>query len=69
MRDEYDFSQSRPNPYLKKLKKRVMISLEDEIVTYFKKLSQQNGIPYQNLIHLYLQDCVRSGRKPSLEWH
>jgi hypothetical protein len=46
-----------------------MISLEDEIVTYFKKLSQQNGIPYQNLIHLYLQDCVRSGRKPSLEWH
>jgi hypothetical protein len=60
MRDEYNFFESHPNPYLKK---RVMISLEDEIVAYFKDLSDQNGISYQKLIPLYLQDCVRTRRK------
>jgi uncharacterized protein (DUF4415 family) len=68
MRAEYDFSQSVPNPYLKKLKKQVSINLEENVVDYFQKLSEQTGISYQNLINLYLQDCVRTERKPSLEW-
>jgi uncharacterized protein (DUF4415 family) len=68
MRDKYDLSQSVPNPYLKKLKKHVSINLEDNVVEYFQKLSEQTGIPYQNLINLYLQDCVKTERKPSLEW-
>jgi predicted DNA binding CopG/RHH family protein len=69
MRDEYDFSQSVPNPYLKKLKKQVTIRLEENVVDYFKQLSEQTGIPYQSLINLYLQDCVRTKRQASLEWH
>jgi hypothetical protein len=69
MRDEYDFSESIPNPYLKKLKQRETICLEKNVVDYFNKLSEQTGIPCQNLINLYLQDCVRTERKPSLEWH
>jgi predicted DNA binding CopG/RHH family protein len=68
MRDEYDSSQSVPNPYLKKLKKQVTIRLEEDVVNYFKQLSEEVGIPYQSLINLYLQDCVRSERKPSLDW-
>jgi predicted DNA binding CopG/RHH family protein len=68
MRDEYDFSQSVPNPYLKKLKKQVTIRLEEDVVEYFKQLSEEAGIPYQSLINLYLKDCVRSERKPSLDW-
>jgi predicted DNA binding CopG/RHH family protein len=67
MRDEYDFSQSHPNFYLKRLQKRVTICLEDEVVVYFKELSEQYGIPYRNLIHLYLLDCVKAEREPSLE--
>jgi predicted DNA binding CopG/RHH family protein len=67
MRDEYDFSQSHPNFYLKRLQKQVTICLENEVVAYFKKLSEQNGIPYRDLIRLYLQDCVRTDRKPPLE--
>jgi uncharacterized protein (DUF4415 family) len=67
MRDEYDFSQSVSNPYLKKLKKQVSINLEENVVDYFQKLSEQTGIPCQDLINLYLQDCVRTERKPSLE--
>jgi predicted DNA binding CopG/RHH family protein len=68
MRDEYDFSQSIPNPYVKKLKKQVTIRLEENVVDYFKQLSEESGIPYQTLINLYLQDCVKSRRKLSLEW-
>ncbi len=68
MKEEYDFSQSTKNPYVKKLKKQVTIRLEEEVISYFKKLSDDTGIPYQSLINLYLQDCAKNQRKPSLEW-
>lgn len=68
MREEYKFSQSVPNPYIKKLKKQVTIRLEEDVVDYFKELSEETTIPYQTLINLYLKDCVRSQRKLSLEW-
>ena len=67
MKEEYDFSQSIKNPYIKKIKKQVTIRLEDEVIIYFKKLAEETGISYQSLINLYLQDCVKMRRKPSLE--
>jgi uncharacterized protein (DUF4415 family) len=63
MKDEYDFSESVQNLYFKKLKKQVMIWLEEEVVDYFRTLSEEAGIPYQTLINLYLQDCMRSQKK------
>ncbi len=60
MKEEYDFSQSVKNPYIKKLKKQVTIGLDQEVITYFEELAQETGIPYQSLINLYLHDCVRS---------
>ena len=68
MREEYDFSGSVPNPYSNKLKKQVTVRLEEEIVDYFKALSEETEIPYQTLINLYLKDCVKAQRKLSLEW-
>ncbi len=68
MKEEYDFSESVKNPYVKKLKKQVTIRLEEEVISYFNELAEETGIPYQSLINLYLQDCVRSQRKLSLEW-
>ena len=68
MKEEYDFSQSTKNPYIKKLKKQVTIRLEEDVISYFKALSEDNGIPYQSLINLYLKDCAKMQRKPSLEW-
>ena len=70
MRREYDFSKlrGRKNPYAKELKKQVTIRLGVDILDYFKKLASETGIPYQNLINLYLRDCVVTGRKPSLKW-
>ena len=70
MRKEYDFSQmkSRRNPYAAKLKRSVTIRMGDDVVEYFKKLSEETGIPYQTLINLYLKDCIAHGRKPDLSW-
>ena len=70
MRKEYDFSKmkGRRNPYAKRLKKQVTIRLGVDVIEYFKELSEETGIPYQNLINLYLQDCVISGKRPSLKW-
>jgi uncharacterized protein (DUF4415 family) len=68
MRDEYDFSDSIKNPYTKKLKKQITIRLEPEVIDYFKGLAEETGIPYQSLMNLYLQDCMKSQRKLSLEW-
>lgn len=68
MKEEYDFSQSTQNPYVKKLKKQITIRLEEDVVSYFKSLSDDTGIPYQSLINLYLKDCAKMQRKPSLEW-
>ena len=60
--------QGRKNPYAKKLKKQVTINMGVDIIDYFKKLANETGIPYQNLINLYLRVCVQSHRKPSIKW-
>ncbi|MFH7241499.1 MAG: CopG family antitoxin [Spirulina sp.] len=68
MGDEYDFSDSIKNPYTKKLKKQITIRLESKVIDYFKELAEETGIPYQSLMNLYLQDCMKSQRKLSLAW-
>ncbi|MDR0836654.1 MAG: BrnA antitoxin family protein [Propionibacteriaceae bacterium] len=69
MREEYDFSSSRPNPYMEKLRRPVTIRLDVATIDYFKAQSAQTGIPYQTLINFYLADCVTTKRKPTLTWH
>jgi predicted DNA binding CopG/RHH family protein len=68
MRENYDFSKAKRNPYAKKLKRQITIRLDDHTVNYFKELSQEIGMPYQTLINLYLRDCAATGRKLSIEW-
>ncbi|GBL06353.1 BrnA antitoxin family protein [Glaciecola sp. KUL10] len=68
MREHYDFSNSIPNPYIKKTKKQITIRLDQDVIGYFKKLSEKNGIPYQNLINLYLKDCAESQKEPRVDW-
>lgn len=70
MRKEYDFEKmkGRKNPYAKRLKQQVTIRMGVDIIEYFKKLAEETGIPYQNLINLYLRDCVQSHRKPTIKW-
>jgi len=68
MRKEYDFSKSRRNPYSKALKRQITIRIEEETINYFKKLASESGIPYQNLINMFLRDCAQSQKKPLFKW-
>jgi len=68
MRSEYDFSNSRKNPYAKALKKQVTIRIDEDTIDYFKNLAEDLNIPYQSLINLYLRDCAQSNRKLDLRW-
>ncbi len=64
MRSEYNFSKmkGRKNPYAQQLKRQVTIRLGQDVIGYFKKMANDLGIPYQQLINLYLRDCVQSHR-------
>jgi predicted DNA binding CopG/RHH family protein len=68
MRKEYDFTNARPNPYAKRLKKSVTIRIDAATIAYFKDLASKTEIPYQSLINLYLRDCAASGRKLTMSW-
>lgn len=69
MRDNYDFSTGIKNPYAKKLKSQITIKIDNDTIAYFKENAAETGIPYQNLINLYLRDCVENNRKPSFTWN
>ena len=70
MKKEYDLSKmkSRKNPYASKLKKPVTMRLSEDVIEYFKDMSEENGVPYQSLINLYLRDCVAQHRKIDIVW-
>ncbi len=70
MRKEYDFTKlkGRKNPYAAQLKKQITIRVGVDVLEYFKQLAEETGIPYQNLINLYLRDCIVSGRRPAFKW-
>jgi predicted DNA binding CopG/RHH family protein len=69
MKKEYDFSESVKNPYTKKLKKQISIRIESDTVEYFKKLAAEFGIPYQNLMNMYLRECAQNNMKPNIKWN
>ncbi len=68
IQNNYDFSKAKRNPYVKPLKKTITLKLDEETVSYFKSLSEDNGIPYQTLINLFLRDCAQRHKKPNMDW-
>lgn len=70
MKTEYDLSKmkSRKNPYAAKLKTSVTMRLSEDVISYFKNMADEKGIPYQSLINLYLRDCVANHREINLSW-
>ncbi len=68
MREQYDFSNSVANPYVKKSKKQITIRLDEDVISYFKDLSDKNGVPYQNLMNLYLKDCASKHKELKMDW-
>jgi len=70
MKNEYDLSkmQSRRNPYAKLLKQQITIRINKNTLAYFKHLSEEMGIPYQNLIDSYLSDCAAHHKRLQAHW-
>lgn len=70
MKKEYNLKRLKQveNPYKGKIKKSVGINLSQEVIDYFKDLSDQSGIGYQKLIDMYLLDCVKKKRKLDIKW-
>jgi predicted DNA binding CopG/RHH family protein len=68
MRKEYDFSRSRKNPYASLLKRQITIRIDSTSVDYFKQLAADLGMPYQNLINLFLRECAAQKQRPVIQW-
>lgn len=70
MQKEYNLSklQKRENPYAKRLKKQITIRIGAKTIEYFKHLSDETGIPYQNLMDSYLSDCAEHHRRLHTSW-
>lgn len=67
MKSEYDLAnmKSRPNPFAQQLKQQVTLPLRIDVISFFEKKAKEKGISYQELIDLYLQDCVVNNRELS----
>ena len=70
MRKEYDFKKMKgeKNPYIKDLKTQITIRVDKKTVEYFKKLAEKTGISYQNLMNLYLRECVEMEKEPTVRF-
>ncbi|HAG91058.1 MAG TPA: antitoxin [Bdellovibrionales bacterium] len=68
MKKEYDFSKGKRGAYNSRLKKQITIKIDEPTIEYFKKLAEETGVSYQNLINLYLRDCAAQEKKPSIKW-
>ena len=68
MRKEYDFSNAKPNPYIKKMRRQISIRIDIDTIEYFKKKAEETGITYQNLMNLYLTDCATRSKTPNIIW-
>ena len=66
MRNEYDFSNARKNPYTRKT--QITIKIDSDTIAYFKVQSEKCGIPYQTLINLYLSDCAKNEKELQMKW-
>lgn len=65
MREEYNVKDLNPrkNPYVKTLKQQVTMNINTSTIQYFKEMSSESGVPYQTLINLYLDECVKENKK------
>lgn len=62
MREEYDFSEAKRNPYAKALRRPVTMNLDVTTIDYFKAEAARTGVPYQTIINLYLGQCAAEGK-------
>ena len=70
MKKNYDLNKMKwkANPYVKVIKKPVTIRFDEDVIEYFRALSDKEGIPYQTLMNLFLRFCKDEGLQPETRW-
>jgi uncharacterized protein (DUF4415 family) len=70
LRKNYDLKKIKwkANPYAKLLKKPVTMRVDEDVIEYFRALSEKEGIPYQTLMNLFLRFCKEEGLQPKTNW-
>lgn len=53
------------HPWYDREKQSVTLDIDVDIVNYFKRLSFETGISYQELMRMYLMQCAREEKKPA----
>jgi len=38
------------------------------MIEYSTEFAEEDGIPHQNVINLYLRECVHRGKSPAFSW-
>lgn len=54
--------------YAKKRKKQITIRIDEGVINYFKAMAAETGMSYQNLINLYLTDCIAQKRQLNISF-
>ena len=67
MRKEDDFTNAKPNPYVKNYGNKFQYDLMLIQLVILKNV-EETGIAYQNLINLYLSDCAIHSRNINIVW-
>ena len=65
---EFDYSRSKPNPYYKKLTDEVTFRIGKDVIAYFKKLAEEKDMPFENVINMYLYECMINEHEPHFPW-
>lgn len=70
MRKQYDFGHTkRAKPrYLRRMKAAVTMRLDANVITYFRSLANDIGMPYQSLINYVLSEYANRKLQPSANW-
>lgn len=61
MRKEYSFKNAKKGKFHKPKKVQKTLRLDQEIIDFYQRLSEKEGIPYQSLINMTLRKVAVEG--------
>jgi predicted HicB family RNase H-like nuclease len=64
---EYDFSNAVRNPYVTGVRSDIMVSVDNELLDYFTKIAEENGVSINSIINRCLSEYTEK-LKVEGEW-
>lgn len=65
---EFNFARSKPNPYYKKLTDEVTFRIGKDVIAYFDQLAKDKNMTMENVINMYLYECMINKHVPHFPW-